>query len=306
MNLTFPASGFSDELAADDAGPALNAAELRQAFPFFIQIDDRCRVLALGAGLRAASPALQPGLRLGVLFSVLTAAGVVSLDEGLAQSPQRLTLVSSAGAPLQLSGQVLSQSGGLLLLLTPDAATPSDAGPPHHSDLLDYSGDDWRERALALERVLELAPEGVLHFDPTGILRHCNAALERLLEMPRDELLGQSLDEVDGVLQACLQAHQRESVLMPLLGRARHLHSGADAEAASSLIELVLPLRKTVRVSTRCDALGDVVFYLSEARAAEPESDTEPAALASAHAPFMLPVAEEVFDLLPLPQVVIS
>lgn len=291
----------SDALFSDDIGPGLSAAELTQAFPFFIQIDDRCRVLALGPGLRAASPALQPGLRLGVLFSVRTATGVVSLDEGLAQSPQRLTLVSAVGASLQMSGPVLSQSGGLLLLLTPDVPTSGESAESAAEGSSSPAGDDWRERALALERVLELAPEGVLHFDAHGMLGHCNAALEGILEMPRDELLGQSLDEVDAVLQACLASHQREPVLMPLLGQARDLRAGA--EEVSRLIELVLPLRKTVRVSARCAAQGDVVFYLDEIRRLE---STGVDAQDTAPAPFMLPVAEAVFELMPLPQVVIS
>lgn len=274
-------------------GPSLGHADLRRVFPYFVQLDRRRCVRAVGPSLQAACPALRLGLRLGALFGVRDAADTVTLDEGLAGAPQHLTLVSTGGAALQLSGQVLPQGDGLLLLLSPDAEGP-DRSLPAGADgegAETALADAWRERALALERILELAPEGVLHFDPQGRLRHCNARLERILEMPRDELLGQSLAEIDGVLQSCLLSRQQQPVLGPLLARL-----ALAAEPAPALLDLVLPLRKTVALTARGEPQGDVVFYLSEV--APSQRSGTPTGFGGLTTTF-----DDSLDALPLPQV---
>lgn len=294
-------SDFSDPHALSaPGGPSLGAADLRRVFPFLVLLDRRRCVRAVGPALQAACPALRLGLRLGALFGVRGPAGTITLDEGLAAAPQRLTLVSTGGAALQLSGPVLAQGDDLLLLLGLDAdssaaALPGGANPAGAGDDLagGATAQAWRERASALERILELAPEGVLHFDPLGRLRHCNARLERILEMPRDELLGQSLAEIDGVLQSCLLARQRQPVLGPLLARL-----ALAAEPAPALLDLVLPLRKTVAITVRGEPQGDVVFYLNEATALQRSGAASPTGFGGLTTTF-----DDSLEPLPLPQV---
>jgi PAS domain-containing protein len=296
-------SDFSDPHALSaPGGPSLGAADLRRVFPFLVQLDRRRCVRAVGPALQAACPALRLGLRLGALFGVRGADGMLTLDEGLAAAPHRLTLVSTGGAALQLSGPVLAQGDDLLLLLLGLDTDSSAAALPGGTATATGTDDDlaggasaqaWRQRASALERILELAPEGVMHFDPLGRLRHCNARLERILEMPRDELLGQSLAEIDGVLQSCLLARHRQPVLGPLLARL-----SLAAEPAPALLDLALPLRKTVAIAVRGEPQGDVIFYLNEVPALQRPGSASPTGFGGLATTF-----DDNLEPLPLPQV---
>jgi signal transduction histidine kinase len=271
MSTTRPAS----------AAPSLGPAQLARAFPFFLHVDAQLVIQSVGPSLRKAMRALHPGVRLGALFNAERPLDASDATVWAQHQRELVTLSAFVGAPLNLRGSYEAMDdGGWLLLVCPVFHGVGDMAAlglelsdiaPHDSaaDLLlarrtaELSLDDarrlagrLRSRTHQLETILELSTGGVLHFDPSNTLLHCNEALESILEMPRDELIGRTLVQVDEVLSACLTPRDRRRSVLQQLAAAD------QGDHPSATVQIRLPVQKVVQVSTRLSAEGDRVFYL--------------------------------------------
>lgn len=272
---------MSGSLVAD-RGPGLSPAQLVRAFPFFIHVDRSLVIQSFGPSLRKAMRVLQPGVKLGALFEAQQPMDASNAAAWAAHPGELVTLTSRSGGALTLRGSSEPmEDGSWLLLVSPVFAGVSEmvalglefsdiAKHDAAADLLlarrtvELSLDDARRlatrlraRTHQLETILELSAGGVLYFDATGTLMHCNEALEATLEMPRDELLGRSLAQVDEVLVAMLAPRDRRRQILQQLAVCEGGEPGT-----TTTVQLQLPMHKTVQIRHRTSAEGESVFYL--------------------------------------------
>lgn len=272
-------------------GPHLDAEALARVLPFYLHLDADQRVLGCGPALAKACAAAVPGVALSEVFD---------LELPLDVQAQRVHLTARQRVPLVLRGEALLQADGTrLLILRADLHHTQEMAAlglglddlPHHdataelmlvrrSGQLAQAGlqealDQARHQFDDYAAMLQLAAGGVLYFDPQGLLRHCNAALENILELPGDELTGLSLARMDEVLQSNMVGIEplprvleqlAQEVLRPVPHRYENLlpQGWRPAEMPTRTVQLMLPDRKFVRIGARAGRDGAVIFCFTD------------------------------------------
>lgn len=272
-------------------GPVLDADAIGQVLPFYLHLDADQRVLRCGPALAKACAGVVPGVALRDVFD---------LELPLALQPERVHLSARQRAALVLCGQAMTQADGSILL-----ALRADLHHTQEMAVLGLELDDLPahdataelmlvrrsaqlaqdELRAALDRaqrqcedhatMLQLAAGGVLYFDSQGSLAHCNAALERILELPRAELVGLSLARMDEVLQCSMVGVEplprvleqlTEEVRRPVSPRYGNLlpQGLVPAEMPTRTVQLALPDRKFVRIGAQAGRDGAVIFSFSD------------------------------------------
>ena len=285
-----------DGAARAEAWSGLEADQLDRVFPFHLRLDAEGRLLGWGPALAEACPGLSPGLDFFEAFILRSAGSAAELAQWR-HTPGRAVHVQtrrraglSARRPvLALRGSVEPAGEGVLLLLVPLLHSLTELAslgldlsdlPAHDSSadlvLVRRAGDmalaeaeqrqlGLRERVDQLEQVLELSDAGLLHFDVQERLRHCNRTLEQLVEMPRAELIGRPLIQIDSLLVSLLAGDQAGAGDGPLRRLLNAQVGGlASHPGATVVLDLALPLRKRVLASVNVSAQGEPVFFLQD------------------------------------------
>ncbi|PZP33887.1 MAG: hypothetical protein DI603_07340 [Roseateles depolymerans] len=271
--------------------PVLDAGRFARAFPFHLWLDHELRVIGAGASLRKALPALQLGLRLHEAFIVTRPREAVTAADWQRHGADLCTLRSKLpGPPLALRGNAeLLEDDSLLLLITPvmtsmEALRDCQLGFndfAKHDAIgemllvtrsLQMSADDThrmadrlRKRSDQLNAILELNHCGVLSVDEEGQVQHVNAALLEMLDVPRTELAGMTLPQVQALLDERTAPDQRGLVQLA------HARSDADLQDHRTL-HLSVPRPRVIELRNRRSPDGSRFYYLRD-KTAEFEVD---------------------------------
>jgi signal transduction histidine kinase len=215
---------------------SLRGAAFERAFPFHLLLDAQLSITAMGRSLHKALPGLQAGQSLAAVFDVRRPALAATRDDWLRHGTDLCTVSTRPPArALTLRGSAeMLDDGSILLLLTPvltslealralglgfeDFARHDGVGEmlllartaqTSVADSLRMS-ERLRRRTAVLDGILELSANGVLAFDAEHKLQHANSAVQKLLGLPREQLVRRSVAEVQALMAGCLPPAERE------------------------------------------------------------------------------------------------
>jgi signal transduction histidine kinase len=264
--------------ADPEAGPALGAEGVARAFPFFLWLDEDLRLLAHGAALGKALPALRRGDELAQHFDVTRPRGVGHIH-AWRQHGHRLCTLRSRGSPQVIfrGSAEWPAAGGLLLLVSPVLTAMEEVAALGLS-ITDFAAHDAANELLLLARstqlsardaqglaqrlqartqqldaIVDLCEHGVAFANAQGEWRQVNAALLSLLGLQREQVIGRRLDDLETLLA---------ERLAPGEDKAPVFCCPTATDPPPRVLTLRLPTHRVLRVTTRGSSGGGRAFYL--------------------------------------------